>query len=151
MKLVVQRVLKAGVTVSGRVISSIGPGALILIGVAKGDTSADAAFLARKASQLRIFDDEQGRMNLAMAAVRGAFLVVSQFTLYGDCAGGNRPSYTEAAPPEEARRLYEEFAGVLRSFGHEVQTGEFRENMQVDLVNDGPVTLLMESRGRTAP
>jgi D-tyrosyl-tRNA(Tyr) deacylase len=151
MKLLVQRVLKAGVTVNGCVTASIGPGMLILIGVAHGDTSMDAAFLARKAAQLRIFEDEQGKMNRSVDAIHGEFLVVSQFTLYGDCAGGNRPSYTEAAPPETAKCLYEEFASALRAMGHRVLTGEFREHMQVDLINDGPVTLMLESRGRTTP
>ena len=149
MKLLVQRVLKAGVTIHGQVTASMGPGMLILIGVARGDTSMDAAFLARKAAQLRIFEDEQGKMNRPIDAIHGSFLVVSQFTLYGDCAGGNRPSYTEAAPPEEAKQLYEEFAAALRAMGHQVLTGEFREHMQVDLINDGPVTLMLESRGRT--
>ncbi len=148
MKLVIQRVRNAGVTVDGRRVADIGAGAMILVGVAKGDTSHDAKYLARKASQLRVFDDEQGKLNLAIDAVKGAFLVVSQFTLYGDCAKGNRPSYIEAAAPADANRLYEEFAAELRALGHPVQTGVFGGMMLVDLTNDGPVTLILESRGR---
>ncbi len=148
MRLVIQRVKSAGVAVDGQPVARIGPGALILVGVARGDTEADLRYLARKASQLRIFDDEQGRLNRAIDAVKGSFLVVSQFTLYGDCVKGNRPSYIEAAAPEEANRLYERFAEELRSLGHSVQTGVFGGAMDVDLVNDGPVTILMESRGR---
>jgi D-aminoacyl-tRNA deacylase len=149
MKLVVQRVKSAAVSVAGTTISKIESGALILVGVARDDTSFDAKFLARKTSQLRIFDDAQGKMNLAIDTVKGSFLVVSQFTLYGDCSKGNRPSYIDAAPPADAERLYEEYASELRALGHSVQTGKFREMMVVELQNDGPVTLLLESRGRT--
>ncbi len=149
MKLVVQRVQRAQVSVAGTVVARIGPGALVLAGVARGDTDADAGYLARKVSQLRIYDDSQGRLNDSIDAVKGEFLVVSQFTLYGDCAKGNRPSYIEAAPPVEGNRLYEVLVGRLRAMGHVVQTGVFGEHMQVELVNDGPVTIIMESRGRT--
>ena len=150
MKIVIQRVSRAAVSVQGKTVAAIGRGALVLIGVARGDTLHDAMFLARKTAQMRIFDDEQGRMNLAIDAVpQGAFLVVSQFTLYGDAAKGNRPSYIEAAAPGDAEHLYLEYVGALRTLGFEVQTGVFRENMQVELVNDGPVTILLESRGRT--
>ncbi|HBA85502.1 MAG TPA: D-tyrosyl-tRNA(Tyr) deacylase [Verrucomicrobia bacterium] len=148
MKLLVQRVLKASVTVGGRTTASIGPGMLVLVGIACGDNALDASFLARKAAQLRIFNDEQGKMNRSIDAVHGEFLAVSQFTLYGDCAGGNRPSYTEAAAPDEAKGLYEQFVVSLRAMGHRVHTGEFREHMLVESVNDGPVTLILESRGR---
>ena len=148
MKLVVQRVRRARVSVGGRDVASIDAGALILCGVARGDTPADAAFLARKTSALRIYDDANGKMNLALDAGAGAFLVVSQFTLYGDCAKGNRPSYIDAAPPEDGRRLYEEYVAQLRALGHRVETGEFGANMVVELENDGPVTLILESRGR---
>ncbi len=137
-------------TVAAERIAAVGPGFLILVGVAKGDTPFDAAYLARKASQLRLFDDPDGKMNLALSSVGGAVLVVSQFTLYGECEGGNRPSYLRAAPPSEARPLYEEFVSRLKALVAEVQTGAFGENMQVELVNDGPVTLLLESEGRTA-
>lgn len=149
MKLVVQRVLRASVRVQGTLLASIERGLLILCGVAHGDTVEDARYLARKTQQLRIFDDAEGRMNLDAAAVGGAFLVVSQFTLYGDCAKGNRPSYIEAAPPAEGERGYEAYVAALRERGVVVQTGQFRAMMEVELVNDGPVTLLLESRGRT--
>jgi len=150
VKLVIQRVRRARVSVAGRDVASIGPGALILCGVARGDTPSDAAYLARKTSQLRIYDDADGKMNLALDPTAGAFLVVSQFTLYGDCAKGNRPSYIDAAPPEDGRRLYEEYATQLRGLGHRVETGEFGAMMLVELENDGPVTLILESRGRAA-
>lgn len=150
MKLVVQRVRRAEVRVDGQVVSSIGRGLLILCGVAVSDTVEDARFLARKTYQLRVFDDPAGKMNLAPAEVGGAFLVVSQFTLYGDCAKGNRPSYIEAAPPPEGEAGYEAYVSALRELGAEVKTGKFRAMMDVDLVNDGPVTLILESRGRSA-
>ncbi|MFH0907234.1 MAG: D-aminoacyl-tRNA deacylase [bacterium] len=149
MKLVIQRVRRARVSVAGRDVASIGAGALILCGVARGDTPADAAYLARKTSQLRIYDDADGKMNLPIDPNAGAFLVVSQFTLYGDCAKGNRPSYIDAALPEDGRRLYEDYAVQLRALGHHVETGEFGANMVVELENDGPVTLILESRGRS--
>lgn len=150
MKLVVQRVRRAEVRVDGQVLASIGRGLLVLCGVAVGDTEEDARFLARKTHQLRVFDDAAGKMNLAPSEVGASFLVVSQFTLYGDCAKGNRPSYIEAAPPSEGEAGYEAYVAALRALGAEVQTGKFRAMMEVDLVNDGPVTLLLESRGRTA-
>lgn len=148
MRLVVQRVSRARVTVGGDELASIGRGLLILCGVARGDTDADAAHLARKIRLLRVFDDAAGKMNLAPDEVSGEFLVVSQFTLYGDCAGGNRPSYIDAAPPDEGERLYEAFVAALRGHGAVVQTGRFRADMDVELVNRGPVTLILESRGR---
>lgn len=151
MKLVLQRVLRATVSVDGVVRGAIERGALILCGVGRGDTPFDAAWLARKTSQLRYFEDAAGKMNLSIDAVQGAFLVVSQFTLYGDCAKGNRPSFIEAAAPEDGNALYERFVAELRALGHRVETGVFRANMQVELVNDGPVTLLLESSGRVAP
>jgi len=124
---------------------------VVLLGVARGDTPWDAAYLARKVAQLRIFDDSEGRLNASVEEVGGEFLVVSQFTLYGDCRKGTRPSYVEAAPAEEARRLYEEFISRLRLLGHTVREGEFRRRMVVALENAGPVTLILESRGRTRP
>ncbi|MGD9874335.1 MAG: D-aminoacyl-tRNA deacylase [Kiritimatiellia bacterium] len=148
MKLVIQRVSVASVSVNGQIVSEIGRGALILIGVARSDTAADAEWLAGKVSKLRIYDDPLGRLNHSISEAGGSFLVVSQFTLYGDCAKGNRPSYIEAAEPETAAALYELFAQKLRACGHEVKTGVFREHMDVQLVNDGPVTILMESHGR---
>jgi D-aminoacyl-tRNA deacylase len=149
LKLVIQRVAHARLTVAEREVARIGPGAVVLVGVARGDTEFDVRYLARKTSQLRIFDDPEGKLNAAIGSLRGSFLVVSQFTLYGDCAKGNRPSYIEAAAPEEAQRLYEMYAQELRALGHEVQTGVFRERMLVEIANEGPVTILMESRGRT--
>ena len=146
MKLVIQRVRHATVRIAGEAVGAIGPGAVILAGVAIDSTAEDVQWLARKVSLLRIFDDEQGRLNKAIGETNGAFLVVSQFTLYADCSGGNRPSYTTAAPPEKAEQMIEAFVGALRDLGHQVQTGRFRANMQVELENDGPVTILLESR-----
>jgi D-tyrosyl-tRNA(Tyr) deacylase len=151
VKLVVQRVLRASVRVDGETVGAIDRGLLILCGVARGDTRADADYLARKTIQLRVFDDADGKMNLAAGDLSASFLVVSQFTLYGDCAKGNRPSYIEAAPPEEGELGYERFVASLRALGARVQTGRFRAMMEVELVNEGPVTLLLESHGRTAP
>lgn len=149
MRLLIQRVRESSVAVDGREIARIGRGALILLGVARGDTEQDAKYLARKAFQLRIFDDSAGRLNESIHAVNGSFLVVSQFTLYADCSKGNRPSYIEAADPAEAERLYLVFVETLRAMGASVQTGVFRAHMDVSLVNDGPVTVMIESRGRT--
>ena len=151
MRLVIQRVKSARVLVDGRPVAAIGAGALVLVGVGRGDTDLDVRYLARKTSQLRIFDDEQGRLNRDISAVHGAFLVVSQFTLYGDCRKGNRPSYIEAELPEAGRQRYEQFVEELRQLGHEVQTGIFAASMLVDLQNDGPVTLILESSGRQEP
>jgi len=148
MKLVVQRVRHASVRVGVETVGAIGPGALILAGVAADSTPADARHLAHKVSALRIFNDAAGRLNLAVRDVGGALLVVSQFTLYGDATRGNRPSYSAAAPPERAQALLELFVAELRALGHDVQTGRFRAAMQVTLENDGPVTLILESRGR---
>ena len=151
MKLVVQRCLEARVRVRENIVGSIGRGALVLVGVATGDTLHDAKYLARKTSGLRIYSDAQGRLNEPIAALEGQFLVVSQSTLYGDCRKGNRPSYIEAAAPEEGRRGYEAYVAALRGLGHPVETGSFQEHMLVELQNDGPVTLILESRGRVAP
>ena len=146
MKLVFQRVLSAGVRIGEEVVASIGPGALILLGVARDDTVTDARYLARKVSQLRVFDDADGKMNLPISAVPGgSFAVVSQFTLLGETAKGNRPSYIAAAPPEQAEALYEKFVACLRTMGFSVETGIFRTMMQVELVNDGPVTLWLDT------
>lgn len=151
MKLVIQRVKHASVQADGRETGRIGPGAVVLVGVARGDSENDVRYLARKTSQLRIYDDADGKLNAAIDAVKGAFLAVSQFTLYADCAKGNRPSYIEAAEPNEAQRLYERYIAELRALGHEVQAGVFGGKMLVELANDGPVTIIMESRGRTSP
>lgn len=145
MRAVLQRVTQASVTVDGRVTGKIGPGLLVLLGVGRSDTSESAAKLAEKTANLRIFSDEAGKMNLSLLDIAGAALVVSQFTLFGDTSGGRRPSYIQAAPPEEANRLYEEFVSALRALNINVETGIFQAHMQVELVNDGPVTLLLDT------
>ena len=146
MRAVVQRVTQARVEVGGEVVGAIDRGFLVLLGVANGDTSADAAYLAEKTAGLRVFEDGDGKMNLALQEVGGAVLAVSQFTLLGDCRKGRRPGFTDAAPPELADRLYTEYVAALRAAGLEVATGVFRAEMQVHLSNDGPVTLLLDSR-----
>ena len=130
----------------GEVKGAIGRGALILLGVGREDSSRDAGYLASKSTNLRIFDDSEGKMDLSLEEAGGEMLVVSQFTLYADCRKGRRPSFVDAAQPEEALRLYSEFAELVRSWGVEVATGEFQAKMEVILVNDGPVTLLLDSR-----
>ena len=148
MRAVLQRVSRASVTVDGRVVGQIGQGLLVLLGVEQDDAVADAQQLADKAVQLRIFDDAEGKMNLSLADIRGAMLVVSQFTLLGDCRKGRRPSFVQAAPPELAERLYETFVAAVGVQGVTIATGVFRAMMQVELVNDGPVTVLVDSRKR---
>lgn len=145
MRAVVQRVSEARVRSEGRLLGSIGPGLLVLLGVTHDDSEAEAVRLAGKISRLRIFADEAGRMNLALNAVGGELLVVSQFTLFADVRSGNRPGYSLAARPETAMPLYERFVSELRSLGFTVATGEFGADMQVELVNDGPVTLIIDS------
>ena len=145
MRAVVQRVTSASVTVDGRVAGEIGAGLLILLGVGRTDNTESASYLAEKIANLRIFSDEAGKMNLSLLDIGGSALVVSQFTLYGDTRGGRRPSYIQAAPPEEANRLYEEFVRSMRALGVTVETGVFQAHMQVELVNDGPVTILLDS------
>ncbi len=145
MRMVVQRVSRAKVTVEGCVSGEIGAGLMILLGVGKEDTSAVAAAMAEKASNLRIFEDEQGKMNRSLLEVKGEALVVSQFTLYGDARGQRRPSFISAAPPELAKQLYEEFCETLRGLGVNVGTGIFQAMMSVELVNEGPVTILIDS------
>jgi D-aminoacyl-tRNA deacylase len=145
MRAVVQRVSRAKVTVSDEVTGEIGLGLLVLLGVGAGDTRAEADYLAEKAIGLRIFEDAGGKMNLSVAEVSGALLVVSQFTLYGDARRGKRPSFDAAAPPEQARELYEYFAEKVRAAGLRCETGRFQETMQVELVNEGPVTILLDS------
>jgi len=146
MRAVIQRVKRAQVSVGGKVISSIGQGFLVLVGVGRGDTEQDADHIAAKTAGLRVFEDQAGKMNLALADVKGSVLAVSQFTLYGDCRGGRRPSFIEAAPPDEGKRLYEIYVEKLRALGVPVQTGEFQAMMDVELVNDGPVTILLDSK-----
>jgi D-aminoacyl-tRNA deacylase len=145
VRAVVQRVSRARVTVSGEVAGEIGLGLLVLLGVGAGDTRHEADYLADKTMGLRIFEDAGGKMNLSVAEVGGALLVVSQFTLYGDARRGKRPSFDAAAPPEQARELYEYFVGKVRTAGLRCETGRFQETMQVELVNEGPVTILLDS------
>ena len=146
MKAVLQRACRASVTVAGEVVGSIGPGLVVLLGVEQRDTSEDARQLAAKTVGLRIFDDAAGKMNLSLADVGGAMLVVSQFTLLADTRKGRRPSFVQAAPPELAERLYREFIAAVAGQGISTATGRFRAEMQVELVNDGPVTLLLDTR-----
>jgi len=148
MKLVVQRVKQASVTVEGEQISQIGAGLLVLAGVSHSDTPFDARFLAKKTAALRIFEDNDGKMNLSVADIGGEILSVSQFTLYGDCNKGNRPSFINAARPEQGEALFNEYVRALESFGFAANTGEFGADMKVELLNDGPVTIMMESTGR---
>jgi D-aminoacyl-tRNA deacylase len=146
MRACVQRVSRADVTVGGETCGRIGLGLLVLLGVAADDTEDDARQLADKIAGLRIFEDGEGKMNLGLAEVGGAMLVVSQFTLLGDCRKGRRPSFTAAAGPELAERLYEVFVAEVAGRGISVATGRFRQHMEVSLTNDGPVTLLLDSR-----
>ena len=145
MRAVVQRVASASVTVNGKLISEIGKGLLIFHGVAHEDTTADLNYLANKVANLRIFEDEEGRMNRSLLEIGGEALVVSQFTLYGDCRKGRRPSFIDAAPPDKAEALYQQFIKSLSSKGISVKAGIFQAMMGVELVNDGPVTILLDS------
>jgi len=145
MRAVVQRVSRAKVTIGGTVAGEIGAGLMILLGVGREDTPAVAAALAEKAANLRIFEDENEKMNHSMLDVKGSALVVSQFTLYGDARGGRRPSFIAAAPPEQANALYEEFCEALRKLGVNVATGIFQAMMSLEMVNEGPVTILLDS------
>lgn len=146
MRAVVQRVTRAKVTVDEEVIGEIGNGLVVLLGIARDDTKVEAAYLVDKISALRIFDDEEGKMNLAVKDVGGGLLIISQFTLFGDVRRGLRPSWIEAAPPEIAEPLYDFFVRQARSAVAQVATGKFQAMMQVELVNDGPVTILLDSR-----
>ena len=144
MRAVVQRVASAQVSVAGEVRGEIGHGLCVLLGVARGDTASDAERLAGKVARLRIFENDEGRFDRSLLDTGGAALVVSQFTLIADTAKGNRPSFTEAAQPEEAEPLYAAFAAALRELGVEVQTGVFGARMAVELINDGPVTIVLD-------
>ncbi len=146
MRAVVQRVSRARVVVGEHVVGQIGRGLLVLLGVARSDTPEQARWLAEKIVGLRIFEDADGKINLGVADVGGELLVVSQFTLYGDCRKGRRPSFIDAAPPEQAVPLYEEFVNAVKAQGIRTATGQFRAMMQVELVNDGPVTLIVDSK-----
>ena len=146
MRAVVQRVTRAKVTVDGKIVGEIGSGLVVLLGIARDDTKLDAAYLAEKISALRIFDDEAGKMNLSVKELKGALLIISQFTLYGDVRRGLRPSWIDAAAPEVAEPLYDFFVRQIRSLVESVATGSFRAMMQVELVNDGPVTIMLDSK-----
>lgn len=145
MRAVLQRVSRATVTVEEKVVGEIGAGLLVLLGVGQNDSRADADYLVEKIIGLRIFEDAAGKMNLPVSDVDGAMLVVSQFTLYGDTRRGKRPSFDAAAPPEKARELYEYFVGRVRTAGLRCETGVFQASMEVELVNHGPVTILLDS------
>ena len=148
MRAVVQRVSRASVKVGDELAGEIERGLLVLLGVAREDTEADADYLAKKIAGLRIFEDDAGKMNLSVRDVGGAVLAVSQFTLFGDVRRGKRPSFDEAARPEQARELYEYFVGQVRGSGLRCETGRFQEMMEVELINSGPVTILVDSKKR---
>jgi D-aminoacyl-tRNA deacylase len=145
MRIVLQRVTRASVTVDGRITGEIGPGLVVFVAVGREDSTGTTAAMAEKIVNLRIFNDEQGKMNRSLLDTGGAILAVSQFTLYADARGGRRPSFVLAAPPELGKALYEEFVAALRALGVRVETGVFQAHMSVDLVNDGPVTILVDS------
>jgi len=145
MRIVIQRVSQAKVTVEGKEVGAIGPGLCLFLGVAKGDTEEDSTYLAQKSVELRIFEDDEGKFNRTLLDVGGEILVVSQFTLYGDCTKGRRPSFSHAASPEDAERLYQQFVQKLRDRGLNVATGQFQAKMEVSLVNSGPVTFIIDS------
>jgi D-tyrosyl-tRNA(Tyr) deacylase len=144
MKILVQRVSRAGVQVDGKEVGAIGFGVLVFVGITQGDAKENAVWLAQKLAHLRIFSDDQDKLNLSLLEKEGSALIVSQFTLYADCSEGRRPSFTKAASPELAKGLYEEFVSEVEKLGINVQTGIFGAKMQVSLVNDGPMTLIVE-------
>ncbi len=146
MRAVVQRVARASVSVAGETVGAIDHGLMVLLGVARGDTGQDAAYLAEKTAGLRIFEDAAGKMDRSVVDTGGGLLVVSQFTLLGDCRKGRRPGFSDAAPPELADAMYREYVAALERLGLVVATGVFQADMQVELVNDGPVTLLLDSQ-----
>lgn len=145
-----QRVARASVTVDGQAVGQIGPGLVVLLGVAQGDNEQDARLLAEKTVNLRIFSDDQGKFNLSALDVGGQILAVSQFTLLADARKGRRPSFTDAAPPEQAEPLFQRFVEFLRQSGLKVETGLFQQHMLVEILNDGPVTVMLDSRGVAA-
>jgi len=146
MRAVIQRVTASDVQVKGTVIGKTGPGLLVLLGISRSDDEKDSDYLSDKIAHLRIFEDDEGKMNRSLIETGGEIMVVSQFTLFGDCRKGRRPSFVEAAPPDRAEGLYEYFVNQLRQKGIDVATGRFQARMAVSLVNDGPVTLIVESK-----
>ncbi len=146
MRVLLQRVTKASVTVNNETVGSIGKGLVLLVGIGAGDTEADAQFLADKSANMRIFEDSDEKMNLSALELNCEILAVSQFTLYADVRKGRRPSFTDAALPEEALLLFQKFVGMLKATGLKVETGRFREHMHVEIHNDGPVTIMMDSK-----
>ena len=150
MKALLQRVTKASVSVGGEVVGSIGPGLVVFVGVANGDSERDVQYLAEKTTGLRIFDDGQGRLNLSVQDIGGELLLVSQFTLLADARKGRRPSFTDAAPPAQAEALFNHFVEQVRATGLKVATGRFQQCMQVEIHNDGPVTIMLDSREKFA-
>ncbi len=146
MRALIQRVKESRVTVDGKIVGQIGAGLTVLLGVGKGDNIEDARYLARKTANMRIFADEMGKLNLSVKDIQGQILAISQFTLYADCKHGNRPGFTEAALPEEANLLYENYIAFLQEEGVPVQKGIFQTDMLVQIANDGPVTIFLESR-----
>lgn len=148
MRVLIQRVKKGRVEIKNRVVGSVGQGLLVFLGIAKGDTESDCEYLFEKVINLRLFEDENRKMNKSVLENKGDILVVSQFTLYADCQKGRRPGFDQAMPPQEAHRLYQYFIDGISSYGLKVESGEFQATMQVHLVNDGPVTLLLESKER---
>jgi len=149
VKALLQRVTEASVSVAGEIVGRIGPGLVVLIGVASGDTEKDAQSLAQKTVNLRIFADEASKFNLSVLDIKGELLVVSQFTLLADTRKGRRPSFSEAAPPEQAEELFEQFVRQTRATGLKVETGRFQQHMLVEINNDGPVTVLLDSKDKT--
>jgi len=150
MRTVVQRVAQAEVVVGGFPVARINEGILALVAISRRDTEQDLQWMAKKIVELRIFEDPQGKMNLCLQDIKGQLLVVSQFTLYGDCRKGRRPSFTDAAPPAEAEKLYRQFVDIVRRLVPDVQTGQFQAMMEVNLTNSGPVTLILDSAARSA-
>lgn len=148
MKALLQRVTRASVSIGGEVVGKIGPGLVVLVGVASGDTGSEAQYLAQRTVNLRIFPDEEGKFNLSVLDIKGELLIVSQFTLLADTRKGRRPSFVEAAPPTQAEELIEKFIAEARASGLKVETGQFQQYMQVEIHNDGPVTIMLDSQDK---
>ncbi|MCR4394454.1 MAG: D-aminoacyl-tRNA deacylase [Dehalococcoidales bacterium] len=146
MKALIQRVARGSVSVSGQTVGSISRGLVVLLGVALGDTEKDAEYLAQKTAGLRIFPDQEGKFNLSVQNIQGELLIISQFTLLADTRKGRRPAFTDAAPPDEAERLYNYYVNLMRNTGLKVETGQFQQHMLVEIINDGPVTIMLDSR-----